>query len=254
MKPPHAPLHHYYGAESNRQSWVREIFDHSAVDYERVHSAMAFGTGSWYRRRTLVASGLRHGMRVIDIGVGTGLVAREAAAIAGDPRLVTGVDPSRGMLAHARVPHGMHLLVGSAEKIPVADASADFLSMGYVLRHLDDLDAACHEFFRVLQPGGLLCVLEFSLPEGRWGRALWKGYMRNVVPRMAATLARHREISNLMRYTWETIETCVPPAAVMRSIETAGFCAISRDVELGVFSAYRASKPMAGSPPAQQTG
>jgi len=72
MELPHAPLDHYYGAEANRQAWVREIFDRSAVDYERVHSAMALGTGAWYRRRALIGSGLRpglrEGMRVVDVG------------------------------------------------------------------------------------------------------------------------------------------------------------------------------------------
>ena len=247
MQPPHAPLHHYYGAESNRHSWVREIFDRSAADYERVHAAIAFGSGSWYRRRALLAAGLRHGMRVIDVGVGTGLVAREAATVVGDARLITGVDPSPGMLANAKVPPGMHLMLGSAENIPTADASADFLSMGYALRHLDDLQEACCEFFRVLRPGGLLCVLEFSLPAGRAARALWKSYMRSVVPWLAARVARHPQMPELMRYTWETIETCVAPEVVMRNLEAAGFCGISREVELGIFSAYRASKPATGS-------
>src|SRR4051812_12652680 len=177
MEPPHAPLRHYYGAESNRQSWVHGLFDRSAVDYDRVHSAMALGTGCWYRRRALLASGLRPGMQVVDVGVGTGLVAREAAAIVGDAGRITGVDPSPGMLANAKVPPGVELVLGSAERIPVRDASADFLSMGYALRHLDDLSAAFGEFYRVLRPGGLLCVLEFTQPEGRVARALWKGYM-----------------------------------------------------------------------------
>src|SRR6478672_9874538 len=142
MKSPHAPLRHYYGDESNRHAWVCAIFDRSAVDYERVHAAMALGVGSWYRRRALVACGLRRGMRVIDVGTGTGLVAREAAAIAGDARLVLGIDPSPGMLANARLPPGVQLMLGSAERLPVPDASVDFLSMGYALRHLDDLGAA----------------------------------------------------------------------------------------------------------------
>ena len=179
MDAPHSPLEHYYGAESNRQSWVRSAFDRSAADYERVHAAMAFGTGSWYRHRALVASGLAQGMRVIDVGVGTGLVAREAARIVGDARLVTGVDPSAGMLANAKVPAGVQLLLGTAERIPLDDASADFLSMGYALRHLEDLATAFDEFFRVLRPGGLLCVLEFALPTRPLSRALWKGYLRS---------------------------------------------------------------------------
>ncbi len=243
MKAPHRPLEHYYGAEANRPSWVRELFSQSAGDYERVESAMAFGTGSKYRHRALVSSGLQRGMRVVDVGVGTGLVAREAAQIVGDARLVIGVDPSPGMLANAKVPQGVSLLLGSAERIPLADASADFLSMGYALRHLEDLTAAFNEFFRVLRPGGLLCILEFTLPSGFIPRALLKGYMRGVVPWLAATVARHAEMPKLMRYTWETIQTCVPPAMVMRGIESAGFRQVTRHVELGIFAEYRAGKP-----------
>jgi demethylmenaquinone methyltransferase/2-methoxy-6-polyprenyl-1,4-benzoquinol methylase len=243
MQAPHSPLNGYYGAESNRPAWVRGIFNRAAPDYERVESAMAFGTGSRYRHRALVGSGLRRGMRVVDVGVGTGLVAREAAAIVGDACLVTGVDPSPGMVANARVPEGVRLLLGSAERIPLPDMSADFLCMGYALRHLGDLTAAFNEFLRVLRPGGLLCVLEFTLPTGPISRALLKGYMRGVVPWLAGTLARHDEMPELMRYTWDTIEACVPPAVVVRGIETAGFCQVSRHVELGIFCEYRACKP-----------
>ncbi len=206
---------------------------------------MAFGTGSWYRHRALVGSGLRRGMRVVEAGVGTGLVAREAASFVADPGLVIGVDPSPGMLANAKVPEGVNLLLGSAERIPIADAGADFLSMGYALRHLSDLTGAFEEFFRVLKPGGLLCVLEFTLPKGFLTRAMLKGYMRGVVPWLAATLARGRDMPTLMRYTWETIEACVPPSVVMQSIEGAGFRQVSRHVELGIFSEYRARKPIA---------
>src|SRR5450432_1922135 len=151
MQAPHPPLNDYYGAESNRQAWVRGIFNRTASDYERVESAMAFGTGSRCRHRALIGSGLRRGMRVVDVGVGTGLVARAAASIVGDARLVTGVDPSPGMVANAKVPEGVSLLMGSAERIPLSDASADFLSMGYALRHIDDVTAAFNEFFRVLK-------------------------------------------------------------------------------------------------------
>jgi demethylmenaquinone methyltransferase/2-methoxy-6-polyprenyl-1,4-benzoquinol methylase len=98
---------------------------------------MALGSGSWYRRRALQRAGLRTGMSVVDVGVGTGLVAREAARLVGDGKLVLGVDPSSGMIENAIVPPGVRLASGSAESIPAPDASADFLSMGYALRHIE---------------------------------------------------------------------------------------------------------------------
>src|ERR1700749_1176469 len=136
---PHAPLVHYYPTEEERREWVRKLFDRTAGDYERMERLMALGSGSWYRRRALQRAGLQSGMSVIDVGVGTGLVAREAAGIVGDSKLVLGVDPSSGMIANAKVPPGVRLAAGAAESIPAADGSADFVSMGYALRHVSDL-------------------------------------------------------------------------------------------------------------------
>jgi demethylmenaquinone methyltransferase/2-methoxy-6-polyprenyl-1,4-benzoquinol methylase len=147
------------------------------------------------------------------------------------------------MLANAHVPVGASLLMGSAEILPLPDGSADFLSMGYALRHIGDLTAAYAEFFRVLRPGGLLCVLEITLPKGSVARAMLKGYMRGVVPWLSRRLARHGDMPELMRYYWDTIEACVPPATVMQGITDAGFADVSCHVELGIFSAYRARKP-----------
>jgi demethylmenaquinone methyltransferase/2-methoxy-6-polyprenyl-1,4-benzoquinol methylase len=47
----------------------------------------------------------------------------------------------------------------------------------------------------------------------------------------------------LMRYYWDTIEACVAPVAIMQALGTAGFVAVDRHVELGIFSEYRARKP-----------
>jgi demethylmenaquinone methyltransferase/2-methoxy-6-polyprenyl-1,4-benzoquinol methylase len=47
----------------------------------------------------------------------------------------------------------------------------------------------------------------------------------------------------LMRYYWDTIEACVPPQAVIDGIQAAGFVEVSRHIELGIFSEYRARKP-----------
>ena len=188
-------------------------------------------------------AGLAAGMTVLDVGTGTGLVAREAAALVGDAGLVTGVDPSPGMVEHARVPAGIRLLAGSAEAIPAADNAADFVSMGYALRHVGDLDLAFAEMFRVLRPGGRVCLLEITSPEGAVGRTLLKAYLRGLVPAIAAVVSRHRDTPELMRYYWDTIAACVAPVAIMQALGAAGFVAVDRHVELGIFSQYRARKP-----------
>jgi demethylmenaquinone methyltransferase/2-methoxy-6-polyprenyl-1,4-benzoquinol methylase len=243
MSAPHAPLTRYYDTEAERSRWVRGIFSRTAGDYDRIERLLGLGTGSWYRRRALMRAGLAAGMTVIDVGTGTGLVAREAAALVGDPGLVTGVDPSPGMVEHARVPAGVRLLAGSAEGIPAPDDAADFVSMGYALRHIGDLTGAFAEMFRVLRPGGRVCLLEITSPEGAVGQTLLKAYLKGFVPAIAAVVSRHRDTPELMRYYWDTIAACVAPAAIMQALGAAGFVAVDRHVELGIFSEYRARKP-----------
>jgi len=242
VRAPHAPLTSYYGSEAKRAGWVRSMFDQTASDYDRIELLLGFGSGSWYRRQALLRAGLAPGMRVADVGVGTGLVARQIAAVVGDPTLVTGIDPSPGMLGNARVPAGVLLVEGTAESIPIGDAQLDFLSMGYALRHIGDLSAAAVEFHRVLKPGGRLCILEITCPENRVYKRLLKAYLRGVVPLLAKLGARNGGTSELWRYYWDTIEECVSPERVMRTIEQAGFVDVRRHCELGIFSEYTAIK------------
>lgn len=240
---PHEPLKEYYQDEQGRRGWLNKMFNSTAADYNRIEHILGFGTGPAYRRQALVRAGLKPGMRVVDVGVGTGLVAQQAADILGDPTLVTGVDPSSGMLQNARVPAGVKLVEGSAERIPFPDNSFDFLSMGYALRHISDLTVAFAEFHRVLKPGGRLCILEISCPEKRLPKMLLKGYLRGVVPTLARLAVRNGDTSVLWRYYWDSIEACASPASVMSTLESTGFVAVKRDVSLGIFSEFVADKP-----------
>ncbi len=245
VRAPHRPLTDYYASEQERQGFVRAIFDSTAPDYDRIEKLLALGSGPWYRHQALLRAGLQPGMRVLDVGVGTGLTAREAVAITGDASLVTGVDPSAGMMAAARLPAAVTLIEGRAEAIPLPDASFDFLSMGYALRHIGDFSAACREFHRVMKPGGRICLLEITRPESRLGRVLLKAYMKGIVPLLAGLVARHRETAQLWRYYWDTIETCAPPARILATLENAGFSAVRHHREsrpLSILAEYQAVK------------
>jgi demethylmenaquinone methyltransferase / 2-methoxy-6-polyprenyl-1,4-benzoquinol methylase len=241
---PHSALNAYYadGDSVARQDFLRRTFDDTAVDYNRLEKLLGLGTGSWYRREALQRAGLKPGMQVVDVGMGTGLVAAEILRITGEPDKLVGVDPSPGMMAQARLPPAVRCLEGWAEKLPLPDASADFLVMGYALRHIADLAAAFVEFRRVLKPGGKLLVLEISKPEGRLATMLLKAYMRGMVPLMARLVARESSTPMLWRYYWDTIEACAPPPAVMRTLSGVGLTDVKRDVALGIFSEYTAQR------------
>jgi demethylmenaquinone methyltransferase / 2-methoxy-6-polyprenyl-1,4-benzoquinol methylase len=243
---PHPPLTEYYGSEDERRGFVRRIFDSTASDYDRIERLLALGSGSWYRGQALARAGLGPGMRMVDIGVGTGLVAREAVKLVGDPSLVVGVDPSIGMMANARLPAGVQLVEGRAEAIPFPDGGFDFVSMGYALRHIGDLSAAFGEFHRVLKPGGRLCLLEITKPERTWSQCLLKAYMRGVVPVLTRLVGGSAETAMLWRYYWDTVEACVSPGKVIQTLKAAGFTGVKRHVEtraLAILAEYQAVKP-----------
>lgn len=240
---PHAPLADYYDGEAGRRTFIRHVFDETAGDYDRIERMMAFGTGPWYRRRALVRSGLAPGMDVLDVAVGTGLVAREAVTIVGDSKKVVGVDPSLGMLRSSSQPLDIVAVQGMAESLPFANDRFDFLSMGFAMRHMSDLSVVFGEFFRVLEPGGTVCILEITKPRGAIARTVLKAYMRGLVPFLARFAGRHRETAHLFRYFWDTIEACVPPEAIRAALRHAGFEDVKRIVEVGIFSEYTGRKP-----------
>jgi demethylmenaquinone methyltransferase / 2-methoxy-6-polyprenyl-1,4-benzoquinol methylase len=239
---PHTPLNDYYaeGDASGRQAFLRRTFDDTAVDYNRLEKLLGLGTGSWYRRQALQRAGLKPGMQVVDVGMGTGLVAAEILAITGEPHHLVGVDPSPGMMAQARLPQGVRCVEGWAEKLPLPTASADFLVMGYALRHIADLAAAFAEFHRVLKPGGIALVLEITKPRGKLATGLLKAYMRGAVPLLARVVSKEPSTPMLWRYYWDTIEACAPPDAVLNTMTGVGLRQAHREVALGIFSEYLA--------------
>ncbi len=239
---PHVPLTDYYQTEQDRQAYLRRIFDNTAVDYDRIESMLAFGTGTGYRRDALVRAGLKKDMKVLDVGVGTGLVAAQECMITGDPALVTGIDPSPGMMAAGKLPKTMLLMEGRAESLPFPDNHFDFLSMGYALRHISDLSVAFVEFERVLKPGGRLCILEITRPQSGFGRWLLKSYMRGVIPLLTRFVSRKKDTATIWRYFWDSIEACVPPEKVIVTLNAAGLAQVKRHLVAGVFSEYQAIK------------
>lgn len=237
--PPHPVLGEYYGDASQRERFVRNIFDETAEWYDDIIGMLSFGSGNRYRKMALERAGLAPGMRMLDLATGTGVVARSAAGITKD---ITASDASIGMLLAGRTKHQLRLVQNAGERLPFPDNSFDFLTIGFALRHFADLRGLFGELFRVLRPNGRVLILEITPPRSRAGYAVLRFHLGTVVPFLARLRSRSAEAEKLMHYYWDTIRSCVPPETILDALRGAGFTGTNRHVELGTFSEYTAVK------------
>ena len=240
---PHPVLEEYYPVQSDRQSFVDELFNGSAKYYNHIGRMLDWGSGPMYRRQALQRAGLKKGMRLLDVATGTGLVALGGAAVVGDPRRVVGIDPNRGMLREARMALASPLVRGRAEILPFRSDTFDMLSMGFALRHVEDLEIAFSEYRRVLKPGGRMLLIEVSRPKSRIMRWVIRTHFQRFLPWLTRISTRSEPAELLMKYYWDTIDQCVPPETILDVLRRNGFVDLKRRVWCGFMSEYVAVKP-----------
>jgi SAM-dependent methyltransferase len=113
--------------------------------------------------RVVEAAGVSLGARVLDVGCGTGILARTARAVVGAEGAVTGLDPSLGMLATAaELEPAVDWREGHAESLPFEAATHDAVLSQFALMFVPDRARAVAEMARVLVPGGRLAVAVFD--------------------------------------------------------------------------------------------
>lgn len=242
--PPHPPLLRYYAEDEQRQRFVNELFNRTAYQYRNIDKATGLGSGLWYRRKALREAGLKPGMRVLDVACGPGLVSQCARDIVGPTGSVFGLDPSLGMLREAQKGPCRNVVRGVGESLPFPDRHFDFLSMGYALRHVADLNTAFAEYRRVLKPGGILLLLDICRPRSPLLLSLSRFYIKTVMGIVFAASTGNRDMKTLMEYWWDTTEYCVPPETILAALNAAGLTDCSlHELFSGLLRDYRAVRP-----------
>jgi len=107
------------------------------------------------------AAGIRRGDKALDVGCGTGVLAREALRRAGQEGQVVGLDLNEGMLAVAARTK-IEWRRGDAASLPFEDASFDVVVSQFALMYFPDRTVSLREMWRALAPGGRLAVASWA--------------------------------------------------------------------------------------------
>ena len=182
------------------------MFGRIVPRYDLLNRLMSLGMdGRW--RREAAAAARPGGGAALDVGTGTGDLARELRR-QGAARVV-GADFSLEMLTTARAKAaaagdaGVSWALADALHLPFPDGTFDCVTNAFVLRNLADLPAGLAEMARVLTPGGRLVCLDMTHPPpGPFG-SLYRWYFNRVLPPLAGAIsgdpAAYRYLPNSLR-------------------------------------------------------
>lgn len=235
-----------YSDEGAKAKQVEQMFDSIAPAYDFMNRAMTLGIDRWWRRVAVKMVGKTRPQRILDVATGTGDFAIDLYRKI-KPKQVVGIDLSQGMLDVARekierydLKKGITVEQGDCLALPFEDSEFDAVTVAFGVRNFEHLLQGYQQMFRVLRPGGMLCVIELSTPRNRFVRWFYDLYTLHIIPWFGALKSHDK---SAYRYLPQSI-AAVPQGDDMLSImRQAGFhdCKVKR-LTLGTCSIYSAFK------------
>jgi len=222
-----------------REKLVRDVFRRVARRYDLMNDLMSFGIHRLWKRSLGWAVNAGPGQRIVDLAGGTGDVAQR---LAGVDRQVIIVDPSYEMMAVGRETrhHALRWVAGTAEKMPLPDASVDAVTIAFGIRNVTVIEDALAEILRVLKPGGRLLCLEFSKVLGPL-RKPYELYNRWAIPAVGTMVAGD---TSAYRYLVESIRRFPDQETMCEILRQAGFTDVwYRNYSMGIAALHVGSRP-----------
>lgn len=228
---------------------VQAMFDAIVGRYERVNRLTTLGLDATWRRRLVRAVRLPRQGAVLDIACGTGQIVRGFARRRPEAAVLCGLDFSGQMVRHARAagPAWAHYLQGDAQNLPFADRSFDAVTCVFGVRNFADPAGGLAEMLRVLRPGGMAGILEFSMPKAAVLAGLYRFYFRRVLPRLASWLSG--DTGGAYQYLQKSVEAFSREVDLADRLRQCGFDGVqSRPLTFGVVQLYTAVRPFGDRP------
>ncbi|MHB8743370.1 MAG: bifunctional demethylmenaquinone methyltransferase/2-methoxy-6-polyprenyl-1,4-benzoquinol methylase UbiE [Sulfuricaulis sp.] len=213
--------------ESAKDGLVADVFHSVAGKYDLMNDLMSLGIHRLWKQFATEASGVRGGFRVLDVAGGTGDLAAKFAVRVGRRGQVVLADINESMLEVGRarladrgIAGNVAFVQANAEKLPFSEDYFDRVSIAFGLRNVTHIDRALCSMWRVLKPGGMLLVLEFSHPAVPGLNRLYDTYSFNVLPWLGRVIAQDE---GSYRYLAESIRKHPDQQTLKTMMEQAGF-------------------------------
>lgn len=203
-------------------SSVQSLFTDLAPSYDRYNRIFSLGLDTLWRKRLVQAMADRHPSTVLDVACGSGDVAL-ALQKALPASKVTGLDFCGPLLAQAQARGLKTTVQGDALDLPFPDQSFSAVTLAFGLRNFSDRSKGLSEIARVLQPGGVFGLLEFSPPPMPW-KIFWDLYLHRVMPSVAQLLTRQ---GDSFRYLAQSISQFPRPPVLYRELASVGLKLLS---------------------------
>jgi demethylmenaquinone methyltransferase / 2-methoxy-6-polyprenyl-1,4-benzoquinol methylase len=187
----------YKEEEAGKKAQVAKMFNNISRHYDFLNHFLSLGIDRGWRKRAIRLLAPLKPCYILDVATGTGDFAFQALSL--NPEKVVGVDISEGMLevgrqkvARRNLTGKIELYRGDSENLVFEENKFDAVTVGFGVRNFENLEKGLSEIFRVMKPGAMLVVLEFSRPRRFPFRQLYNFYFKAILPKIGRLISKDK--------------------------------------------------------------
>lgn len=185
----------YNKQNASKKEEVAEMFNNISEKYDYLNHLLSMGIDKIWRRKAIRILKQYNPKKILDVATGTGDFA--IAALKLKPESVIGVDISKGMIDKGKeklcrkgIQDKVVLQIGDSENLDFKDDTFDGLTVAFGVRNFENLEKGLAEMKRVLKPGGVAIILEFSKPKKFPVKQTFGIYSKHVIPKIGKKVSK----------------------------------------------------------------
>ncbi|MBK7319752.1 ubiquinone/menaquinone biosynthesis methyltransferase [Candidatus Villigracilis affinis] len=202
-----------------RAAYVQNMFTQIAKRYDLMNRLMTGGQDIRWRKMVIKLARMTNNASLLDLGTGTGDLAREALTQFPQAR-ITAADFTLQMMRVGKKNGSLNFSTADALHLPFNDASFDAVISGFLMRNVINLDKAIEEQYRVLKNGGRIVILDTTRPKKNILSPFIWIHMHIIIPTLGGLLTG---VSEAYRYLPETTEGFVTAEDMAARMSKTGF-------------------------------